>query len=238
MIEIRVQFSRGREVMYISHLDLMRTFERAMRRANLPLSYSEGFNPHPHMVFGLPLPVGVTSEAEYADFTFDREIDPSELQERLNHSLPEGIKIIRAAVKTSKSNIMASIISASYHIEVFASEGLAIIDIESKIREYLRQEKILINKATKSGMKLTDIKPLVRNISFIGTSSRSDGKGISYAFDADLSAGSAANLRPELLISSLAGFAGIMPDYCSIHRKALFTGKDGQLTDPMDAAAI
>src|SRR5690242_15350351 len=68
LANIRTKFRRSDEVKFISHLDLMKVFERAIRRARLPIAYSQGFNPHPGMVFGLPLSVGVTSDAEYGDF--------------------------------------------------------------------------------------------------------------------------------------------------------------------------
>ena len=67
MIRLRVKFTRGEEVKYISHLDMLKVFERALRRANIPIAYNKGFNPRPQIVFGLPLSVGVTSESEYAD---------------------------------------------------------------------------------------------------------------------------------------------------------------------------
>ena len=107
MSSVRVKFFRGEEVKFISHLDLMKMYERALRRSGVPIAYSQGFNPHPQMVFGLPLSVGVTSESEYADFELEGNMDPGEFMQRLNGSLPEGIRIVDAAVKKAGSNIMA-----------------------------------------------------------------------------------------------------------------------------------
>ena len=114
MGKIRFKFIRGEQVKYISHLDLMRTFERAIRRANIPVRYSQGFNPHPSIVFGLPLSVGVTSEAEYADVEIDGELAPPVFLQQLNSQLPEGLKVTDAKESGAKSNIMASVAFASY----------------------------------------------------------------------------------------------------------------------------
>ena len=88
MVNLRVKFIRGEEIKFISHLDLMRVFERALRRSEIPVAYSKGFNPHPQMVFGLPLSVGVTSQCEYADFKIEDNIEPNEFIQRLNDNLP------------------------------------------------------------------------------------------------------------------------------------------------------
>ncbi len=92
----RLTFSKGEEVKYISHLDLMRSLERALRRADLPLDYSLGFNPRPKISIAAPLAVGVTGTAELMDVILYRPVDPQSLLERLNASLPGGVRILAA----------------------------------------------------------------------------------------------------------------------------------------------
>jgi radical SAM-linked protein len=93
---IRIKYTKGEEIKFISHRDLMRVFQRAIRRAEIPIAYSQGFNPHMKISWGQALKVGKTSEEEYAELNIDGWIKPRELQERLNRTLPPGIEI-RAA---------------------------------------------------------------------------------------------------------------------------------------------
>lgn len=161
MSSIRTKFIRGEEVKYISHLDLMKVFERALRRSGIPIAYSQGFNPHPHMVFGLPLSVGVTSEAEYADFELAEPINPAEFTERLNMELPAGLKIVCAKERIVKSNIMATIIKAEYEILVSSEEKLGKDNIKEAIREFMQRETVVVSKERKSSVKQVDIRPMI-----------------------------------------------------------------------------
>ena len=89
MATARMKFSKGEEVKYISHLDLQRTFQRALRRADIQIAYSQGFNPHPKLSFAMALAVGMTSEGEYVDVELAHPIDAKEMKERLNNLYPE-----------------------------------------------------------------------------------------------------------------------------------------------------
>jgi len=158
---LRVKFIRGEEVKYISHLDMMKVFERAIRRSKLPIAYSQGFNPHPAMVFGLPLSVGVTSESEYADFEFTCDIDPQEFSQKLNQNLPEGIRISLSNKKQTKVNIMASIVVADYEILVATAEKQEHGHIKSVLDSIMEKPEILIEKESKRGRKEVDIRPMI-----------------------------------------------------------------------------
>ena len=94
MQRLRISFSRGEEVKYISHLDLMRLWERALRRAKMPLAYSQGFSPHPKISIAAPLPLGVTSETELADIILTKRVSPYYFINAINGQLPLGIGII------------------------------------------------------------------------------------------------------------------------------------------------
>ena len=129
-MRVRLEFARGEKMKYLSHLDLMRTFCRAMRRGGIPVLYSAGFNPHAQMVFGLPLPVGVTGDAEYLDIDLDIDLDKNhdmdmedgfradDIKAKLNAVLPDGLTVTAARIKTTKQNIMSAITHASYEMRV------------------------------------------------------------------------------------------------------------------------
>jgi len=93
---IRIIYSKGEAVKYISHRDLMRAVQRAVRRADLPIAYSQGFNPHMKISWGNALKVGATSEREAAELQFERWVKPDEVKERLNQALPKGLAILEA----------------------------------------------------------------------------------------------------------------------------------------------
>lgn len=96
MQKIRVKYCKGEEVKFISHRDLMRVFQRAIRRAGLPIAYSQGFNPHMKISWGDALKLGKTSDQEHAVLQFENWIKPQELIQRLNRQLPKGIEILDA----------------------------------------------------------------------------------------------------------------------------------------------
>ncbi|MDI6731257.1 MAG: TIGR03936 family radical SAM-associated protein [Candidatus Margulisbacteria bacterium] len=98
MFWVKLKYKKGEGVKFISHRDLMRTFQRAVRRAGLPISYSQGFNPHMKISWGQALKVGATSEGEPAELQFERWINPKEVMQRLNQTLPAGLEILEAFV--------------------------------------------------------------------------------------------------------------------------------------------
>ncbi|AEY65255.1 TIGR03936 family radical SAM-associated protein [Clostridium sp. BNL1100] len=232
MTIIRVKFRRGDEVKFISHLDLMKVFERAIRRARLPIAYSQGFNPHPGMVFGLPLGVGVTSEAEYGDFEItDDEMSAQEFADRLNLQLPKGMEVLAAKKKVSKQNIMATIAASEYIVIVGTPAECNQKTLKTAIDKYLSQKEIVVKKRTKNGVKDTDIRDMIFDLNF---ELQPFGTFNIIRFTALVSAGSKANLKPDLLIESLCGYLGIEYEIDRIHRTKLFVRSQDQLLDPME----
>ena len=96
MQRIRVKYKKGEEVKYISHRDLIRAFTRAIRRAGLPIAYSQGFNPHMKISWGNALKVGAASEGEYAELQFEGWVKPREVIEKLGPQMPKGLEILDA----------------------------------------------------------------------------------------------------------------------------------------------
>jgi radical SAM-linked protein len=122
MQRLRVKFARGEQIRFISHLDLMRCWERAMRRAEIPLAYSEGFTPHPRIAIAAPLALGVTSEAELMDVTLDRWVSPHWFTGGVSRQLPDGISIAAVVpVALTLPSLQSAVRLAEYRVEVASS---------------------------------------------------------------------------------------------------------------------
>lgn len=187
---------------YVSHLDFVRMFGRAIRRAKLPVAFSEGFNPHPLLGFALPLSVGYTSECEILEITFTEEISPKEVMDRLNTALPEGVKITGAHEGKSRMKALDNALYIVYPEKT-----------PDTIAEFLSNKEILIEKKTKSGIRETDIRPDIKDI-----------KVYLNRIEMTLSAGSRANLKPEVVINAMNKYIpGYKSGECEYHRKEIYT---------------
>ena len=119
MQRLRIKFSRGDEIKFISHLDITRLWERALRRSGIPLAYSQGFSPHPQMALAAPLSVGMTSEAELMDITCTRNVTPQWLTDMVNHQLPPGIRVLQTQqVTPTLPALQAQVRFAEYRVEL------------------------------------------------------------------------------------------------------------------------
>jgi radical SAM-linked protein len=233
---IRIKFVRGEEVKYISHLDMMKAFERAIRRSGLPISYSKGFNPHPQMVFGLPLSVGVTSDAEYADFELEEDIDAEQFMNVLNSQLPKGLKIVDSKEKKTKKNVMSEISRASYRVIILCKSKIGINEINCKISEFLKKQEIIIKKKTKNRIRDTDIRQMIFRMEAYSIDGICESyKGTDFIFElrATLSAGSKGNLKPELLIKAFSKAIDHEFTPVKIHRTELFVDTGDKVSDPL-----
>ncbi len=176
---VRVKYCKDRPIAYISHLNLAQVFTRALRRANIPVVISGGFNPRFRISFGPPLPLGISSISEYLDIKLEEEIKVEELVERLNRVLPQGLKILLAKTIPSSADSLVKIIDrASYVITLKIKEKLldsAAKNQENELKEleqeteknnkiFLNLEEITVEKQTKNGIKKVDIRPSILDI--------------------------------------------------------------------------
>ena len=228
MINIRLKFAKGNEVKYISHLDLMRTFMRAVRRANIPIAYSGGFNPHPEMSFGAPLSVGVISLAEYVDIALVKEVPLQEIIDGLNQSMPVGIKVLGATQLPERfKSAMALITHAKYAIKI-KMDNMNQEDLSVKLIDFINQESILAKKKQPKKnfqMKIVEIRPMILEMNFLGC------KEEYCDFNCLLQSGSKANLNPEILMQAFAEYAKLSIHRITITREAVFVEKDEKLID-------
>lgn len=176
---VRVKYCKDGPIKYISHLNLAQVFTRALRRADLPVVISGGFNPRFRISFGPPLPLGISSSSEYLDIRLEEEVKVEELTERLNLILPQGLKILQAKIIPSSAGSLVKIIDkASYVITLKIKEKLLDSaaknqenelkkleqEIEKNNKRFLNLDEITVEKQTKSGIKRVDIRPSILDI--------------------------------------------------------------------------
>ena len=161
---LRIRFCKVGSMQYISHLDLVRTFEKVLVRAGLPLWYSEGFNPHPRFSFATPMSIGLESLYELMEVKINKKVDCEAVKEALNANLTEECVVEEVYYPETK---MTEIALSSYEMVVRtegASEALA-----AHCDALLKEKPLIVLKRTKSGEKETDISPMISasEVSFI-----------------------------------------------------------------------
>jgi radical SAM-linked protein len=163
---LRLTFTKGDEVKYISHLDLMRVWERALRRANMPLLYSKGYNPRPKISIAAPLAVGITGEREIMDVVLERTIAPMDFATSASRQLPRGISLVEVEeVYASLPSLQSQVRSAEYLITLEAGEPRE--EIERRVAALLRSESLPRQRRGKT----YDLRPLIESASLeAGTS--------------------------------------------------------------------
>ena len=196
---IRIQFRKVGDLQYISHLDLQRTVARVLVRANIPMWYTQGFNPHAKVVFGLPLSVGTESECEFIDLRVDRNISPEEVKNLLNRELTDEMQVLDAYEPTTK---FADIAWARYEIILHfagADEKLA-----QDLQALFTTSPLLMMKKSKSGEREVDLTQMIRDCN---TVCKKDGEILITAI---LRAGNTENLNPEMLVGAARERLGIL----------------------------
>lgn len=157
----RALFEKTGNAVWISHLDLMRMFQRAFKRAGLPLTHTQGFNPRPSVSIALPLSVGIESRCELLDFDLEgQKVDNEEIQHRLNENLVSGVKILSVYDDFSKIKNLAfldCVLTLEY------DNGIPASCVE-KIKELFSREEVIVEKRTKNGPKPENIIPLIRSL--------------------------------------------------------------------------
>ena len=220
-----IKFTKEADIKFLAHLDLMRTIQRIVRRADLPASYSKGFNPHMSLSLAQPLPVGVYSIGDYMDLDLDFEVASDEIINRLNAASPLGIRFLAAVPirnlgEKKLPQAMALLEAARYTIKIKAKDN----NIVDKVNTLLAQDSYIAVKKGKKGEKTIDMKPMIKEIKYWL-------KENTLVFKLLLSCGSRENLSPELLAGYIADNTdGICKDdFIEIYREEMYTIKDGRL---------
>ncbi len=207
---LRIRFKRGEEIKFISHLDIIRLWERALHRAQIPLAYTEGFSPHPRLSLAAPLAVGVTGESELMDVFIDRPVSPHWFSDSVKRQLPVGIEILGVyQLALTIPSLQSLVRYAEYQVEVETEKGLA--DIKAAITSLLAAEHLPWKHQRDTGWRSYDLRHLIDALWLIGEHDSSCTLGMRLRCDADGSG------RPEQVVLAL----GFSQHPVSIHRTKL-----------------
>ena len=218
-----VRYEKNDEIKYISHLDMMRTFQRLLRRSGLPVKFSSGFNVHMNISFAIATSVGITSSAEYIDIQLAEDIDAEEALEILNKNACKGIKMTDGAVVgDTYPSLMGRVAASEYIISSDFISTLSKADLDS----FAALESVNIMKRSKSGTKETNIRPLITEQQLKDSS-----------IYVKLSAGSSRNLNPLLYYHALESHFSTNETVPDIRRIALYD-ENGQDMLSLDKGTI
>ncbi|MBR2901917.1 MAG: TIGR03936 family radical SAM-associated protein [Clostridia bacterium] len=242
---IRYRFFKGETVRYISHLDMLHTFERAVRRAHIPISYSRGYNPHPSLIFGMALSLGISSECEAMDMGLAEKADINQIMEKANDALPMDLQLLEGSFTPPKNSIMAAVYAGTYSMLVSVPGGTA--RLQETLDAMANSQQVMANKRSKDTVKQVDIRPMIKGLQvweYCGHESDSiifkatDHPATKAVADAwalaaesehgdlsvlrlDCTMGASDNLRPDMFIDGLSNFMGCDVRCLKIHKREM-----------------
>ncbi|HWJ03633.1 MAG TPA: TIGR03936 family radical SAM-associated protein [Verrucomicrobiae bacterium] len=230
-MRIRVAFAKEDEAKFIGHLDLAKVFERAMRRAEIPMAFSEGFNPHPKIAFGSALALGVTSIREYVDIELARDMLPADFMTILQAQLPKGITLLEAReIPTGSKALMAVLNRASYRVKVPLLLPLEQEKFDEVLARFLAQESIAYVRYSKAkGRQEKNLRPFIQHV-------RGEVKGELLEVELEVEVGNQGSLKPIELIGVLREF-GDLPldvDGTRVHRQGIYIRNEEGIKSPLD----
>lgn len=200
---LRVTYRKDGPARYVAHLDLMRTWERAIRRARLPLTYSQGFTPHPKLQLAAPLPVGTAALREFIDIWFDEAVAPVEVASRLSAVLPDGISIVDVApVDDRAPALQAASVAAQYEVQ-YAPGAVDEPAARHALSVLLALETLPWEEARGDKTRSYDLRPAI-----LGAEVRSDGGAVVLALRLSLRDGASA--RPSSVAVAI-GLGAVEP---------------------------
>lgn len=201
-MKVRIKFSKYGPVKFIGHLDVMRYFQKAIRRAEIDIAYSEGFSPHQIMSFAAPLSVGHTSGGEYFDIEVNTFTSESDMQERLQAVMVEGIDILKVQLlPEGEGNAMASVEAASYLVAF--RKGTKLPDNwQEKLKKFYAQESIPVMKQTKKGEKEIDLKESIYELEIKTDAFEKNEDTLNDGIYLLLNASSGGNIKPAFVLEN------------------------------------
>lgn len=201
-MKLRIRLTKQHTARFFSHLDIQRTLERTLRRAALPLAYSQGFNPHPRMSFASALATGVSSEGEFIDVELSEPVAPEEFVARANRCSPPGLTFVEAREVPSKGDSLFSLVdTAEYRLTFSAVTPAAVADAVAAL---LAEDVVEVAKEGKRGTRLVNIREQVYDLTVEGSLPEPDGARVVVNVRAVLQSGAQGSLKPETLAEGLA----------------------------------
>jgi radical SAM-linked protein len=203
----RITFTRDKSIRFVGHLDLAKTWERILRRADLPVAHSQGFHPLPKITFASALPVGCTSEAELMDVVLTEALDPADMLRRLATTLPSGIGIVSIVeAPLNAPALQAELRWAEYLVTIETSESRK--QVEAHVQTFLDASSVMRERRGKS----YNLRPLVLSLQIEAVSESSAQIAMRLMADASVGTG-----RPDEVLSALGW--GDAP--ARVHRRKL-----------------
>lgn len=239
-MKVRIKFTKHGPMKYIGHLDIMRYFQKAIRRAKLDIAYSEGYSPHQIMSFAQPLGVGLESNGEYMDVEMISVTTAEDMIAKLNSAMAEGITISNMVIlPETTGNAMATVAAAKYSI-YFKKNAPVSFDLETVVTNFVKKSEILVTKKTKKSEAELDLKPAIYELytkkpeeAVLASNEllSAETKAISLMVDAS----SSGNIKPSLVLEAIfaEGNEELKPYSYQIIREETFAQADGQFV-PMD----
>lgn len=226
-MKARIKFRKYGALRFIGHLDVMRFFQKVMRRADIPIAFTTGYSPHMIMSFANPLGIGLTSDGEYFDIELREAVNSRDAVRRMNEACVEGIEVlsIRRISDEKKMTGMTILAGADYLSTLRKGEFPS--DWKDSFIRFMEQPEIRILKQTKRSEKEVDIRPLIYDWEIRGNS-----------IYTKVAAGSVENLKPDLILEAFCNFLGLTFDSLKFqhHRLEMYTDRseDGSLI-PLEA---
>ncbi len=215
MQRLRLNFGRGEEVKFISHLDVLRFWERAFRRAQIPLAYSQGFTPHPRISVAVPLAVGVTSEAELVDVWLKRWMPPQSFMMMVKPQLPSGFGVVDVReVGLRVPSLQSCLAFAEYRVEIESNKAEE--EVKAAILSLLQARKLPWQHSRGDKTRVYDLRVLVDDVWLIDCCPAQNEEPV-YVLGMRLRCGDEGSGRPEQVTAAL----GFMRSPESIHRSKL-----------------
>ena len=220
-MKARIKFRKYGVLRFIGHLDVMRFFQKLMRRADIPIAFTGGYSPHMIMSFASPLGIGLTSDGEYLDIELTAPVDSLEAVKRMNKECAEGIEVIsiRQIPDEKKMTGMTILAAADYLVSV--KEGTLSENWKEGFSDFMAQKEIRVIKQTKRSEREVDIRPLIYRWEIRGES-----------IFLQLAAGSAENLKPDLVMETFLSGSAVPEGSVSFayHRLEMYAdmGEDGK----------
>jgi radical SAM-linked protein len=215
-------------------LDLVRLFHRSFNRSQVPIKYSEGFNPHPKFSIANPLSLGIESEGEYIDVELAKDIKIEDFISRTNKALPEDIQIIKAVEINNEQSISAIIDWAYYEIKFILNKENNIEDLSKDIEKWIKSDEVLITRLKKKGRNKVQIEVnIIPSIGNVVVKDKDENDFI--VINTLLKTGENGNLKPMDFIEAMNRDLSLDMDLESvmIKRLALYAEENGNIYNPL-----
>ncbi len=225
ILKVIVKYEKTGFAKYLAHLELVGIIERILRRIDLPLEYSSGYNPKPQIAFAAPLSVGLLSVGEYFEVKVTEEFDLNRITKIDKSFLPIGMDFTEAIYSVDKKSIMAIVHDASYILKIETSKQYNEDDIRNQMKNFLNQDEIIWTKIRRKKKPITkNIVELINNVLILNVNDKK------IIFKVNVRTGSTGNLQPDIIIRKFIEFANLEleDDYIEIERLDIFKEENNE----------